>query len=90
MQKELAAPEVGAAAAFLVSPLASAITGSTVYVDNGLNNMALVGLRPSCKVLLLNSCSCCTGSVTFDLGRSQWPDMLTLVCARRLWTQSPW
>jgi enoyl-[acyl-carrier protein] reductase I len=41
MQKELAAPEVGAAAAFLVSPLASAITGSTVYVDNGLNNMAL-------------------------------------------------
>jgi enoyl-[acyl-carrier protein] reductase I len=53
MQKELAAPEVGAAAAFLVSPLASAITGSTVYVDNGLNNMALVGLRPSCTVLFV-------------------------------------
>ncbi len=33
--------EVGATAAFLLSPLASAITGSTVYVDNGLNAMAL-------------------------------------------------
>ena len=41
LQKELAAMEVGATAAFLVSPLASAITGSTVYVDNGLNTMAL-------------------------------------------------
>lgn len=41
IQKELAANEVGAAAAFLVSPLASAITGSVVYVDNGLNAMAL-------------------------------------------------
>lgn len=51
MQKELAAPEVGAAAAFLVSPLASAITGSTVYVDNGLNNMALVGLCPWRRML---------------------------------------
>jgi len=33
---------VGNTAAFLVSPLASAITGSVIYVDNGLNNMALV------------------------------------------------
>jgi len=41
LQKELAAMEVGATAAFLLSPLASAITGSTVYVDNGLNAMAL-------------------------------------------------
>ncbi|KAI4962899.1 hypothetical protein ZWY2020_024652 [Hordeum vulgare] len=41
LQKELLAEEVGNAAAFLVSPLASAITGSTVYVDNGLNTMAL-------------------------------------------------
>ena len=41
LQKELAATEVGAVAAFLVSPLASAVTGSTVYVDNGLNAMAL-------------------------------------------------
>ena len=41
IQKELDAIEVGRAAAFLVSPLASAITGSTVYVDNGLNAMGL-------------------------------------------------
>lgn len=33
---------MGNTAAFLVSPLASAITGSVIYVDNGLNNMALV------------------------------------------------
>ena len=32
MQKELAASEVGAAAAFLLSPLASAITGSVMCV----------------------------------------------------------
>ncbi|KAL3136928.1 hypothetical protein ABBQ32_006534 [Trebouxia sp. C0010 RCD-2024] len=41
IQKELQAKEVGNAAAFLLSPLASAITGSLVYVDNGLNNMGL-------------------------------------------------
>ena len=28
-------------AAFLLSPLATAITGSVVYVDNGLNAMGL-------------------------------------------------
>ncbi|KAF8663595.1 hypothetical protein HU200_055315 [Digitaria exilis] len=33
--------EVGNTAAFLVSPLASAVTGSTIYVDNGLNTMGL-------------------------------------------------
>lgn len=33
--------EVGNTAAFLASPLASAITGATVYVDNGLNAMAV-------------------------------------------------
>lgn len=41
LQKELSAMEVGATAAFLVSPLASAVTGSVVFVDNGLNSMAL-------------------------------------------------
>ena len=41
IQKELQAREVGAAAAFLLSPLASAVTGSTLYVDNGLNAMGL-------------------------------------------------
>jgi enoyl-[acyl-carrier protein] reductase I len=41
VQKALAAEEVGAAAAFLCSPLASAVTGSLLYVDNGLNCMGL-------------------------------------------------
>lgn len=33
--------EVGNAAAFLASPLASAITGAVLYVDNGLNAMGV-------------------------------------------------
>ncbi|KAK6126867.1 hypothetical protein DH2020_039390 [Rehmannia glutinosa] len=41
LQKELTADEVGNAAAFLASPLASAITGAVVYVDNGLNAMGV-------------------------------------------------
>lgn len=41
IQKELQAKEVGNTAAFLLSPLASAVTGSLVYVDNGLNAMGL-------------------------------------------------
>ena len=36
-----ATEEVGNAAAFLASPLASAITGAVVYVDNGLNAMGV-------------------------------------------------
>ncbi len=39
--KELEAEEVGNAAAFLLSPLASAITGTIVYVDNGLHGMGV-------------------------------------------------
>ncbi|XP_042022382.1 enoyl-[acyl-carrier-protein] reductase [NADH], chloroplastic-like [Salvia splendens] len=41
LQKELTADEVGNTAAFLSSPLASAITGAVVYVDNGLNAMGV-------------------------------------------------
>ncbi|BBN05234.1 enoyl-[acyl-carrier protein] reductase I [Marchantia polymorpha subsp. ruderalis] len=41
LTKELDSGDVGNAAAFLSSPLASAITGSVVYVDNGLNAMGL-------------------------------------------------
>ncbi|GAA0150337.1 reductase [Lithospermum erythrorhizon] len=41
LQKELKAEEVGNAAAFLASPLASAITGTVLYVDNGLNAMGV-------------------------------------------------
>ena len=33
--------QIGQTAAFLCSPLASAITGQVVFVDNGLSNMGL-------------------------------------------------
>ena len=48
IQKELEAREVGNAAAFLLSPMASAVTGATIYVDNGLNAM---GLAPDSQTL---------------------------------------
>lgn len=41
MAKDLEAEEIGAAAAFLLSPLASGITGTIVYVDNGLHSMGI-------------------------------------------------
>ncbi len=40
LQKELEADEIGHAAAFLLSPKASAITGVVLFVDNGLHAMA--------------------------------------------------
>ena len=49
VQKELAASEVGAVAAFLCSPLASAVTGHVMYVDNGLT---IMGLAPDSTTLL--------------------------------------
>ncbi len=39
--KDMTAEEVGNTAAFLCSPLASAITGTTLYVDNGMHAMGL-------------------------------------------------
>lgn len=47
--KDLLAKEVGETAAFLVSPLASAITGSTIYVDNGLHVMGVGMDSPAFK-----------------------------------------
>jgi enoyl-[acyl-carrier protein] reductase I len=41
LQDTLTAEEVGATAAFLCSPLASGITGSTVYVDKGYHAMGM-------------------------------------------------
>jgi enoyl-[acyl-carrier protein] reductase I len=41
MTDPLSASEVGAVAAFLCSPLASGITGSTVYVDKGYHSMGM-------------------------------------------------
>jgi enoyl-[acyl-carrier protein] reductase I len=43
---ELSAMEVGHAAAFLASPLASAITGATVYVDKGFHAMGMAVAIP--------------------------------------------
>lgn len=45
--KEMEAEEVGRSASFLLSPLASAITGVTLYVDNGLHAMGLAVDSPS-------------------------------------------
>jgi enoyl-[acyl-carrier protein] reductase I len=47
LQKDLAAAEVGTAAQFLLGPGASAITGVTLYVDNGLHAMAIATDSPS-------------------------------------------
>ena len=47
LAKELEAEEVGVACAFLLSPLASAMTGSIVYVDNGLHCMGVAVDSPS-------------------------------------------
>ncbi|MEO5817953.1 MAG: enoyl-[acyl-carrier-protein] reductase [Gemmatimonadaceae bacterium] len=41
LSEELAASEVGAATAFLCSPMASGITGTTLYVDKGFHTMGM-------------------------------------------------
>ena len=40
-EKDLQADEIGYVAAMLASPLASAVTATIVYVDNGLHAMGL-------------------------------------------------
>jgi len=47
ISKELSAREVGTTAAFLASPLASAITGTIVYVDNGIHAMGVAMDSPA-------------------------------------------
>lgn len=47
LAKELEAEEVANTAAFLLSPLASAISGSVVYVDNGLHAMGVAVDSPT-------------------------------------------
>merc|ERR1719199_412497 len=42
LPKDLKSTDVGETAAFLVSPLSSAVTGMTVYVDNGMHAMGMV------------------------------------------------
>ena len=41
LTRDLTPMDVGTTAAFLASPLASAITGATVYVDNGYHSMGM-------------------------------------------------
>ncbi len=45
LPERLAASEVGATAAFLASPLASGITGTTVYVDKGYHAMGMAAAQ---------------------------------------------
>lgn len=46
LPQELAADDVGATAAFLCSPLAAGITGTTIYVDKGYHAMGVAVDRP--------------------------------------------
>ncbi len=41
LQREMTAKDVGTSAVFLLSPSASAITGTTLYVDNGMHAMGV-------------------------------------------------
>lgn len=50
LPKELDADDVGKSAAFICSPLASAITGSILYVDNGLHAMGVAVDSPAIAV----------------------------------------
>jgi len=45
--RQIDAADVGHAAAFLLSPLAGAITGSVVYVDNGYHAMGMAVAQPA-------------------------------------------
>jgi enoyl-[acyl-carrier protein] reductase I len=47
LPRPIDAADVGHAAAFLLSPLAGAITGSVVYVDNGYHAMGMAVAQPS-------------------------------------------
>jgi enoyl-[acyl-carrier protein] reductase I len=47
LTRDFEATDVGHAAAFLASPLAAAITGTTVYVDNGYHAMGMAVAPPA-------------------------------------------
>lgn len=47
LQRKLDPIDIGYTAAFLLSPLASAITGTTIYVDNGMHAMGIAMDSPA-------------------------------------------
>ncbi len=47
LQREMSAEDVGNAALFLLSPAAAAVTGATLYVDNGLHAMGVAVDSPA-------------------------------------------
>jgi len=47
LQREMTSEDVGGTALFLGSPLARAITGTTVYVDNGMHAMGVAVDSPA-------------------------------------------
>lgn len=49
MPNEIKAEEIGSIAAFLLSPLASAVTGATVHADHGIHAMGIAVDSPSLK-----------------------------------------
>lgn len=49
LRQEMTADHIGTSAAFLLSPLASAITGTVLYVDNGLHSMGVAVLEERFK-----------------------------------------
>jgi enoyl-[acyl-carrier protein] reductase I len=51
LPEAISATEVANAAAFLSSPLASGITGTTLYVDKGYHAMGISGEAPTCRPL---------------------------------------
>ena len=51
MSQDLYSDDVGATAAFLLSPLARAITGVTLYVDNGLSQMGMALDSAAMKII---------------------------------------
>ncbi len=47
LQREMTAEDVGNAAVFLLSPAAAAVTGTTLYVDNGMHAMGIAMDSPA-------------------------------------------
>ncbi len=47
LQRDMEAEDVGNAALFLLSPFAQAITGATLYVDNGMHAMGVAPTHPA-------------------------------------------